>query len=118
MIDGTRARTGRALHVNVFCHARPAQDTAREQAYIERFRPELARFGCAAPDVLREIYPSFLGNDPMLELLVDKRPEVVSFHFGLPEKTAVEQLRSAGCVLLASATYCDVSTSKSPPAPR
>jgi len=32
------------------------------------------------------------------------KPEVVSFHFGLPEPTLVKRLKDAGCVIISSAT--------------
>jgi nitronate monooxygenase len=103
-IDAFRALSARSLNVNVFCH-RPAQpDAAREQAFIARLSPQLARFGAAPPTALREIYQSFLTDDAMLALLLDKRPEVVSFHFGVPDAPRIARLRHAGCVLLASAT--------------
>jgi len=104
LIEATRQRTSRALNVNVFCHAPAQRDAARERAYIARFRSELARFGAAPPEALREIYQSFLTHDALLDLLVAKRPEVVSFHFGLPDRARIERLRAAGCVLLASVT--------------
>ena len=36
--------------------------------------------------------------------MVEVRPRVVSFHFGLPARTCMEQLKAAGCVIQASAT--------------
>jgi nitronate monooxygenase len=104
LIAATREQTPRALNVNVFCHAKAQPDVARERAHIARLEPELARFGAVPPHALQEIYPSFLGNDALLELLVEKRPEVVSFHFGVPGAAIIQRLRSAGSVLLASAT--------------
>lgn len=40
----------------------------------------------------------------MLALLLDLRPAVVSFHFGLPHASRVAALKQAGCLLLATAT--------------
>jgi nitronate monooxygenase len=39
-----------------------------------------------------------------LDLLVEARPPVVSFHFGLPPAETVTALKRAGCVLLATVT--------------
>src|SRR5215468_2976509 len=66
MIAETRARSTRSLNVNVFCHAPAVSDSAREKAWIERLRPELARFGAEPPRALREIYTSFVADDAML----------------------------------------------------
>lgn len=40
----------------------------------------------------------------MLAMLVDTAPPVVSFHFGLPRVDQIAALKSAGCLLLATAT--------------
>ncbi len=56
------------------------------------------------PSNLREIYKSFAADDAMFEMLLLERPAVVSFHFGLPSAAKIAALRSAGIILLASAT--------------
>ena len=40
----------------------------------------------------------------MLAMLLEERPRVVSFHFGLPKAERISALRQAGIVLLATAT--------------
>jgi nitronate monooxygenase len=104
MIADVRRRTDRAFNVNVFCH-RPARgDAAREAAWRDRFVELFARFGTAPPAVLREIYTSFAVDEAMLRVLVDARPTVVSFHFGLPSAEAIAALRAAGAMLIATVT--------------
>src|SRR5678815_437724 len=49
MIARVRERSSRSLNVNVFCHAPPRRDHAREAQWIERLRPELARLGAVPP---------------------------------------------------------------------
>jgi nitronate monooxygenase len=107
MIRAVRARTDRAFLVNVFCHAPPVADPEREAAWVARLAPVFARYGAAPPARLREVYTSFVADDAMLAVLVEERPPVVSFHFGLPGRERVDALRSAGCVLLATATNLD-----------
>jgi nitronate monooxygenase len=104
MIQATQVLTTRAFNVNVFCH-RPAKSVkALEAAWIERLRPEFARYGANPPTSLSEIYQSFIADDAMLEVLVSLKPRVVSFHFGLPNPGQMQALRAAGMVLIASAT--------------
>jgi nitronate monooxygenase len=43
-------------------------------------------------------------NAEMCDLVVELRPEAVSFHFGLPERRLVDRLKAAGCLVLSSAT--------------
>jgi nitronate monooxygenase len=104
MIAAFRARSSRSLNVNVFCHAPASADPAREAAWIERLRPEFARLGAPAPASLAEIYRSFVEDEDMLAVLLEQRPEVVAFHFGVPSRERIEALRGAGIVLLGSAT--------------
>ena len=59
------------------------------------------------PAGLREIYRSFLADDAMLAMLLEEKPAVVSFHFGLPPQPTIDTLHAAGIVLLASATSLD-----------
>jgi nitronate monooxygenase len=104
MIAAFRARSTRSLNVNVFCHAPARADRAREARWLERLRPEFARFDARPPAELREIYRSFLEDDEMLAMLVAERPKVVSFHFGVPAAEHVRALHDAGIVLLGTAT--------------
>ena len=104
MIADFRARSSRSLHANVFCHRPARADAVREAAWIERLRPEFARFDAEPPRALREIYRSFVEDDAMLAALVAERPQVVSFHFGLPSSDRIRALREAGIVLFGSAT--------------
>src|SRR4051794_13530982 len=107
MIAAVRSRTDRPFNVNVFCHRPAATDAAREAAWLDRLRPEFARYGAQPPARLTEVYQSFLTDDAKLAVLLAERPAVVSFHFGLPARERIAALRAAGIVLLATATNLD-----------
>lgn len=104
MIAETRERTPRPFNINLFCHAPARADPVREAAWLDALRPRFEAYGAAPPTALREIYTSFVADDAMLRVLLDARPAVVSFHFGLPGREAVAALKAAGAVLLATAT--------------
>src|ERR1700761_861630 len=104
VIRATQALTNRPFNLNVFCHRRATPDAAVEAAWIARFRPEFAGLGAEPPRSLREIYQTFRGNEAMTALLLETRPAIVSFHFGLPEEAQVRALKQAGIILFASAT--------------
>lgn len=103
-IESFSGRSGRSLNVNVFCHRPAVADGSRETAWLERMRPEFERFGARPPSTLNEIYESFLGNQAMFSAILEARPKVVSFHFGMPAKAWIRLLREAGIVLLGTAT--------------
>lgn len=100
----TRALTARPFNVNVFCHAPAQRDAVREANWLAYLAPLFAEMGAAPPATLEEIYPTFLGDDQTLELLLAQRPAVVSFHFGLPTADHLQALRQAGICTLATAT--------------
>jgi nitronate monooxygenase len=104
MIEATAALTNRAFNVNLFCHRPPVPDAARDARWIEALRPEFEKFGAKPPTTLREIYQSFVTDQAMLQMLLETRPKVVSFHFGLPCAATIKALKDAGIILLASAT--------------
>jgi nitronate monooxygenase len=103
MIRAARELTQRALNINVFCHKPAIANGVVEAAWIERLRPHFARVDGTPPAKLEEIYQSFINDDAMLELFIRTRPEVVSFHFGLPAER-LQALHKAGIVLVASVT--------------
>ena len=104
MVAAVRERSTGPLNVNVFCHKPATPNRAVEAAWIERLRPEFEALGATPPPALTEIYRSFVEDDDILALLLDVRPSVVSFHFGLPREAAMRALRDLGIILLASAT--------------
>lgn len=104
MIAHTQALTRGPINVNVFCHAPARRDAAREAAWISRFSPQFAQYQTALPPALTEIYQSFLHNEAMLTVLEQARPAAVSFHFGIPDATAIARLKQRDIVTLATAT--------------
>ena len=104
MIRAARELTQRSLNINVFCHRPAVANPAVEAAWLQRLRPHFERVGATPPARLQEIYKTFVDDDEMLELLLEYRPEVVSFHFGVPSAERMQALRTAGCLLIASAT--------------
>lgn len=104
MIADTRAATNRPFNVNLFCHKPAARDAALEAAWLARLAPEFSRFGATPPSALTEIYKSFVEDDATLAMLLEERPKVVSFHFGLPSAERIAALREAGVALFATAT--------------
>lgn len=102
-----RATSNGPLNINVFVHQPARADAHREQEWLERLRPEFERAKVAPPDGLHEIYTSFLEDEDMLAMLLQERPEAMSFHFGVPTTQQIAALHDAGIVLLASATNVD-----------
>lgn len=92
------------LNVNVFVHRTPVAHARKEARWLERLRPEFERWQARPPAALHSPYVSFLDDSAICAMLVEERPRVVSFHFGLPYQTQIDALRAAGIVLIATAT--------------
>jgi nitronate monooxygenase len=107
MIEATRAKASGPFNVNVFCHKPATADAARERAWLAGLKPLFERYGAEPPAAIKEIYTSFVADEAMLDVLVETRPAVVSFHFGLPSAQAIARLKGAGVLLLSSATNLD-----------
>ncbi len=98
-----RARTDRPINLNFFCHQPPQYDPEREHAWRQRLASYYAELGIdSSPPVAPAIDPSF--DDTRCDLVVELRPEVVSFHFGLPDQQRLARIRATGAKILSSAT--------------
>lgn len=105
MMAELRDRLGsNSYHVNLFCHRPATADPAREAGWLDYLAPAFHSAGARPPAALREIFASFLVDDAMLAALLDARPALVSFHFGLPRPDQRAVLRQAGALLAATAT--------------
>ena len=110
MIAQTKDLTDRPFNVNVFCHQPAVADRQKELTWLSHLEPYFSRFASKPPSALTEIYKSFIEDQPCLELLLDLKPKVVSFHFGRPPETFILRLKAQGIVLLATATSLEEAT--------
>ena len=78
-------------------------NNAREHAWREALKPYYVEFGIdpAAPVPSSNRTPF---DDALCAAVEDLKPEVVSFHFGLPEAALLERVKAAGCLVMSSAT--------------
>jgi nitronate monooxygenase len=104
MIRQTRELTGKPFNINVFCHTPATKDEVLERQWLAWLAPRFQQYGATPPASLSEIYTSFLADPAMLEVFLEEKPAVVSFHFGLPSSEVIADLRKAGIKLLAAAT--------------
>jgi len=102
-IAAFRAATNAPLNLNFFAHTSPQYDEAREMAWRERLKPFYAELGVdpAAPIPQSNRAPF---DDNFCALVEETKPQIVSFHFGLPEKRLLDRVRAAGAKVIAAAT--------------
>ena len=98
-----RARTKKPINLNFFCHTPPELNNAREAQWRERLAPYYRELGIdpAAP-VPSSNRAAF--NATFCDVVEEVKPEVVSFHFGLPEPDLVKRVKAMGALIMSSAT--------------
>jgi nitronate monooxygenase len=102
-LDQIRAGTRKPINVNFFAHRSPEPDPVAEAAW----RATLARFYLELgldPDVPQPGGGRAPFNDAFCAVVEAYRPEVVSFHFGLPEADLLARVRRTGAKIIVSAT--------------
>ena len=101
-----RQRTSRPINVNFFCHTPPKLDAAREAGWRKRLEPFYLEAGLdpngPIPTSNRAPF-----DDELCSLVEEFRPEIVSFHFGLPAKSLLDRVKATGAKILSSATTPD-----------
>lgn len=101
-IARTMMATNRSINVNFFVHERAKDDEAKNARMAGLIQPYLEEFGIEeAPPYTETNFPF---DEDMLDVMLELRPRVVSFHFGLPGQQMVQALKEAGIVILSSAT--------------
>lgn len=98
-----RAGTDRPINLNFFCHTPPAPDPAAQMTWRARLAPYYVELGLDPAQT-----PPMGGRTPFDEsfcmLVEDRKPEVVSFHFGLPEPALLDRVKASGAKVISSAT--------------
>lgn len=106
----TQQLTDAAFQVNFFCHSSVVADPTAHQIWIDALRPKFEKFSAAVPTELNCIYPSFLDNDDYLAVVLETRPQAVSFHFGIPYPAQIQALKAAGIITMVTATNLPEAT--------
>ena len=94
---------GLPVNLNFFCHAQPAADPTREAAWREALRPYFEELG-VSPSAIQNGPGRLPFNEDAVAVVEALRPEVVSFHFGLPPAPLLERVRRTGAQVWSSAT--------------
>jgi nitronate monooxygenase len=105
-LETIRGRTSRPINANFFCHQPPRDDRTRQMNWRRRLD---AYYIQLQADDNRSIPNSTLApfDDKMCDVVVEFHPEVVSFHFGLPEKNLLLRIGRTGAKILSTATSVD-----------
>jgi len=93
----------RPFNLNFFCHAMRIPDAAAIERWKAFLRPHYERWGLDV-ETVAESRLRMPFDEEMCAVVEELRPEVVSFHFGLPELELLGRLKRQGITILSSAT--------------
>jgi nitronate monooxygenase len=98
-----RAHTRKPINLGFFCHVAPELNNQREARWREALAPYYRELGIdpavPVPSSNRAAFDA-----TFCAVVEELKPEVVSFHFGLPEPDLMQRVKAAGCIVIASAT--------------
>jgi nitronate monooxygenase len=98
-----RQHTRAPLNLNFFCHSSPAADPERDDAWKTLLQPYYHELGAnfEVPTPTSNRHPFDAAACALVEEL---KPEVVSFHFGLPDAGLLARVKATGAKVISSAT--------------
>jgi nitronate monooxygenase len=98
-----RQQVSAPINMNFFCHEAVDADPKREAQWRQRLAPYYEELGVdpSAPVNAANRAPF---DAAMCELVEELKPEVVSFHFGLPDPALLKRVKAAGSIVMSSAT--------------
>ena len=94
-----RTRVDAPINLNFFCFAMPA--AVDDIKWRKVLRPYYIKFEIPEPQAAALRMPF---DEAYCSIVEEVRPEVVSFHFGLPGEALLERVRATGAVILGCAT--------------
>src|SRR4051812_33746033 len=91
------------INMNFFCHTGVEADPQSEAGWRTRLSAYFEELGLPldAPSNVANRAPF---GEEMCALVEELKPEVVSFHFGLPAPALLARVKAAGCIVMGSAT--------------
>lgn len=98
--------TGRPLNVNFFVHQDAVFDAARDARWRKRLEAYYREFGLA-PDAGKDAPSRSPFTPELCDIVVEYKPKVVSFHFGLPDTALLRRLKDSRILVISSATTAE-----------
>jgi len=102
-LESIRRQTSNPINVNFFCHQPPVFDESRERAWKRRLESYYRELGLD-PDAPLKSASRMPFDSAACDVLEECKPEVVSFHFGLPDPALLARVKATGAKILSSAT--------------
>jgi len=98
-----RQRVSAPINLNFFCHKAVEADPKREATWRQRLAPYYREYGLD-PSASINAANRAPFDAALCEVVEELKPEIVSFHFGLPDQALLKRVKAAGSLVMSSAT--------------
>ncbi len=105
-IRAVRSATDKPFNLNFFCHEMPEFDIEKQLVWQDTLAPYFAEMDIECPPPV-ESASRMPFNHEIADAIEPFNPEIISFHFGLPDKDLMKRVKGWGSRVLSSATTLD-----------
>lgn len=98
-----RKATTAPLHLNFFCHDAPGPAAHDHSRWLSRLSKFYGEYGLDSAQAQGKAGRAPF-DDSLCEIAEEIKPEVASFHFGLPREDLVTRIKAVGAIVMSSAT--------------
>ncbi|MBI3229515.1 MAG: nitronate monooxygenase [Burkholderiales bacterium] len=98
-----RQQSSATLNVNFFCHTPPTPQESALAQWRSLLAPYYEEFGIA-PNTTSNSTARTPFSSEALAVLQQCKPQIVSFHFGLPAQDLLDEVRALGIKIISNAT--------------
>ncbi|WP_020561158.1 NAD(P)H-dependent flavin oxidoreductase [Thiofilum flexile] len=102
-IQEIKAATDKPYNLNFFCHKAAAYDAEKQLNWQKILKPYFKELGIEFDPLARGANRVPFNHD-IADAIEPFKPALISFHFGLPDKTLIQRIKSWGTKIISSAT--------------
>lgn len=92
------------INLNFFCHTLPAADPVADKQWQDLLKPYYQEYNVDVAKLTTKGALRMPFDEGSLELIRELKPEVVSFHFGLPSPQMLQGVKDTGALVISTAT--------------
>ncbi|GMF47671.1 unnamed protein product [Phytophthora fragariaefolia] len=92
------------INLNFFCHTLPPANSAADKQWQDILAPYYREYGVDLAHLTAKGALRMPFDEVSLELVKELKPEVVSFHFGLPAPHMLQGVKDTGAYVISTAT--------------
>ena len=105
-LETIKHSTDKPINLNFFCHQAPGKNLSAERKWLNLLTPYFEELNVDPESIAQQPSRASFSHD-IVDILEPHKPEVISFHFGLPPLDCLVRVKEWGTKILSSATTVD-----------